>query len=201
MNYRYISINELNIDEISDKVSKERIERSAKFKSEDDKKRSICVEYLLNEMVKEYSINTPVVLNYDEKGKPHILDEYGKDLIQFSLSHSGDYVACIVSDNLCGIDIERHSRKRKYESIAKRICTESELKLIKNEQEFYNIWTLKESVLKAVGLGFALDMRKFELTPLEGKEGFYCTVVDDITYVGEVIQGPEGYSLSYVELE
>lgn len=196
MLYRYLNINELHIEEISKKVSKERLERANKFKHEIDKKRSIAVEYLLNEMIMdEFSeIETPVSLSYDEKGKPHI----DNDIIHFSLSHSGDYVACIISDKPCGIDIEKHSEKREYEKIAKRICTDTEISMICNSDEFYSFWTLKESVLKAVGLGLALDMRKVELKRKE--EGVYTTKIDDEEYSGRVLKAPEGYSLSYVEI-
>ena len=210
MIYRYLNITELNIEDISKKVSSERLERAAKFKNETDKKRSIAVEYLLNLMLKECiekpdmcgilslrdsKIQFPVTLTYDEKGKPHIYD----DSVYFSLSHSGDYVACIISDKPCGIDIERHSEKRDYSKIARRICTDDELSMINNSVEFYSYWTLKESALKAVGLGLALDMKKVEFIPDRESPRRFITNVDGIGYVGEVLDSPEGYSLSYVE--
>lgn len=196
MIYRYLNINELNIEEISKKVSKERIDRAAKLKHETDRKRSISVEYLLNEMIKETypEIKTPVILSYDEKGKPHLND----DSIYFSLSHSGDYVACIISDKPCGIDIERHSDRREYEKIAKRICTDREILQIQNKEDFYSFWTLKESALKAVGLGLALDMKKAEFIPDTADS--FSAYIDGTIYSGKVIESPEGYSLSYVEM-
>lgn len=198
MKYRIQNINELNIDEIKKSVSKQRIERAAKFKFDVDRNRSIAVEYLLNEMISEYcdGVTTPVILVYDENGKPHVYKENG-DEVEFSLSHSGDYVACIISDKKCGIDIEKHSN-RDYSKIAKRICTEKELTKVCDEKAFYTLWTLKESVLKAVGLGLALDMRKVELCHDTNKEE-YEAVIEGVTYIGKSLQAPEGYSLSYVE--
>lgn len=207
MIYRYLNINELNTDEISMKVSKDRIERSAKFKNDADRKRSVAVEYLLFDMVEEYAGFRPDSLIYDSKRKPHIFDDNGYDLIHFSLSHSGDYVACIVSDKLCGIDIEKHSEKREYEKIAKRVCTENELKYVDSQKAFYDIWTLKESMLKATGEGLSLDMRKAEF--IEDKDSgaitdqngisFYISEYEGIKYRGTVLTAPDGYSLSYVE--
>jgi len=203
---RYQNINELNIESIAGMVSEERIKKSEKYRYEEDKKRSIAVEYLLNQMINEAipGIKTPAKLIYDEKGKPHIYrsvdgnDKKGE--IYFSLSHSGDYVACIIADRPCGIDVERHSDKRDYEKVAKRICTETELTEINNETEFYDVWTLKESVLKAVGLGLSLDMRKFEIkksADFESNEVFE-TNVDGIKFAGKIIPEIEGYSLSYI---
>lgn len=206
MIYRYLNINELNIDEISERVSFERLKKTEKFKHESDKKRSIAVEYLLNELIDEYcntyskdmdlKISTPVSLTYDEKGKPHIYVN-GQDAIHFSLSHSGDYVACIVSESICGIDIEKHS-DRPYEKILRRVCTESESGFITNVNEFYNLWTLKEGVLKATGRGMSLDMRSFAFDK-EG-DGSFSTEVEGIAYRGQVVKAPDGYSLSYVTI-
>lgn len=203
MIYRFLNINELNIEDISGRVSKERLNRAEKFKNEIDKKRSIAVEYLLNEMLDElYDGITPVELSYDKNGKPHIYEDAseggleGTDLVQFSLSHSGDYVACIISDVPCGIDIERHSERRDYEKIAKRICTDRELVNITNREDFYQLWTLKESVMKAVGLGLALDMRKIEIERVNER---YEIMTEGKKYIGHVLKAPDGYSLSYVE--
>ncbi|MDO4187516.1 MAG: 4'-phosphopantetheinyl transferase superfamily protein [Lachnospiraceae bacterium] len=209
MKYRYLNINEVNIEEVTKHVSSARLEKTSKLKTDADKKRSVCVEYLLNEMINEVveGIEVPVMLTYDEKGKPHIYDNDGKDAIQFSLSHSGDYVACIVSDRECGIDIEKHSDRRDYEKIAKRICTESELKMIKSSEEFYDLWTLKEAILKATGMGLSLDMRKVEFVndsnglsqEINNNEKTFITEVFGTTYKGTILKAPEGYSLSYVE--
>lgn len=203
MIYRFLNINELNIEDISGRVSKERLNRAEKFKNEIDKKRSIAVEYLLNEMLDElYDGITPVELSYDKNGKPHIYEDAseggleGTDLVQFSLSHSGDYVACIISDVPCGIDIERHSERRDYVKIAKRICTDRELVNITNREDFYQLWTLKESVMKAVGLGLALDMRKIEIERVNER---YEIMTEGKKYIGHVLKAPDGYSLSYVE--
>lgn len=210
MYYRYLNINELNIDEISNFVSERRLLKAEKYKNENDRKRSIAVEYLLNEMIKEHfgkfgTYTFPLQIIYDEKGKPHL----SEDAVNFSLSHSGDYVACIISDRLCGIDIEKH-KERDYKIIAKRVCTQNESVHIRDKKAFYDVWTMKESVLKAVGIGIALDMRKVEIVNSQdillnddnGKRSYvvkaYCD--NDIkTYEAEILPAPVGYSLSYAK--
>lgn len=195
MIYRYLNISDLDIEKIRPLVSKERIERSEKYKHEIDKLRSIAVEYLLNETLKEYdeSISTPVVLTYDEQGKPHLFTDNGE--VYVSLTHSGDYVGCMVSDRPCGIDIEKH-KDREYEKIARRICTDLEIYGIETSKKFFDLWTAKESILKAYGSGLALDMRSFEIIR-SGDE--FRTSVDGISYVGAIKDFVDGYSLSYAE--
>lgn len=161
MIYRVLCIEKLDIDKLAPYVSLERMERSRVYKHEIDRLRSVAVEYLLNETLKDFDskIETPVTLSYDINGKPHL---YLDREIFVSLTHSGKYVGCMVSDKPCGIDIEIH-KNRDYGKIAKRICTESELSSIKNEEDFFDLWTAKESILKATGAGLSLDMRNFSI--------------------------------------
>ena len=187
---------ELNLKDV---VSEERIKKASRFKNEADFNRSICSEMLLNETVKDIfpGIKTPLELFYDEKGKPHY---NGKDgfTLHFSLSHSGDYAACIISDVPCGVDIEC-IREKDITSLAKRVFSPAESKKI-TAREFYETWTVKESVLKALGTGLSLDMRLITVT----RDGFNATAKvafdESITLNGEILPAPEGYCLSYMEL-
>ncbi len=71
-----------------------------------------------------------------------------------SITHSGDMAAIILSDQplRVGIDIEQ-IKKRNFAELAKEICTKTELALIKTrkniEADFYQLWTVKESLAKA----------------------------------------------------
>ena len=98
-------------------------------------------------------------------GKPHLDNNSG---VHFNISHSGEYVACAVSDKPVGIDIQKI---KKFKSkVAERVCNEKELRQIEEsddkESEFAKIWTQKEAVVKMYGLGIAKgDIKKC----LEGK--------------------------------
>ena len=98
------------------------------------------------------------------------LNEHGKPYtdakkIHFSISHSGEYAAAAVSNGEIGIDIEL-VKKRNYK-LAKKICTADEYKWLLEDYEagFFKLWTLKESVLKAVGTGFSSSPKNFSLMP------------------------------------
>ncbi len=65
--------------------------------------------------------------------------------IQFNISHAGDYIACAVSDDPVGVDIELI--KTADMQIAERFFTTDETAYIKSgqqEQRFYEVWTKKE---------------------------------------------------------
>ena len=99
---------------------------------------------------------------YRQKGKPYMPQH---DNIHFNISHSGKYVACAVGNMELGIDIE-HRRKVNL-NIAKRYFAKTEyadlLKLPEQERSeyFLQLWTVKESYLKATGTGIADNLSKF----------------------------------------
>ena len=89
-------------------------------------------------------------------GKPYLTDYPNA---HFNISHSGNYVACAVSDKPVGTDIQKIG---KYCSdTAKRVCSEEELKQISDSSdkasEFTRLWTQNEAVLIMCGTGFISD--------------------------------------------
>lgn len=91
---------------------------------------------------------------YTEYGKPYLLNFPD---VHFNISHSGEYVACAVSDRPIGVDIQKIGE---YNSdVAKRVCNEEEFAQIENSSDkaskFAKLWTQKEAVLKMYGIGIA----------------------------------------------
>ena len=100
-------------------------------------------------------------------------NEYGKPFLKgfpdfhFNLSHSGEWIVCAIDNNQIGIDVEEiHSIDL---SIADRFFSKQEVMDIhskpKDEQlpYFYDIWTLKESYIKAWGKGLSIPLDSFSL--------------------------------------
>jgi len=98
----------------------------------------------------------------DEAGKPYL---EGTDLIYFNMSHAGIYSACAFSKKPVGLDIEQI--KPIALSIAKRYYCRSEYEDIMEHSDegrsrrFYQYWVLKESFIKAVGLGLSIPLNQF----------------------------------------
>ena len=101
--------------------------------------------------------------------EPHIKEGvYGKPYLehsdrQFNLSHSGDYVVLVQGEEPLGIDIEHCTEKNL--AAASRVYTPQELEWMKEQplSRFEHLWTLKESVMKALGKGFQLEPASFEV--------------------------------------
>jgi 4'-phosphopantetheinyl transferase len=105
-----------------------------------------------------------------DRGRPEIA---GSTTVSFNLAHSGGLVACAVSrDALVGVDLEDRARPQLAEALVARCCTADEARDIAQQGEawrdrFLQYWTLKESYVKAVGLGIATSLTQvgFRLGP------------------------------------
>lgn len=104
----------------------------------------------------EYDISgNDVDLIYGKHGKPY-LKNYSD--VYFNISHSGKYVMCAAGDVEMGVDIQEHVNDRRH--IAKRFFPENEYKKIENiceprkaDKLFFDMWSVKESYVKATGEG------------------------------------------------
>ena len=126
----------------------------------------------------------------------------GKTNLYFNLSHSGDYVAAAFSSAEVGVDIERiremkpsvvsrffHPKEREYVQRITDVCPERTSG--ENEEgdiQATELWTRKESYIKAVGDGLSLPLDSFSvLGDKVGKDDRYCLYS---------FSEPEGYCLS-----
>lgn len=136
--------------------------KAKNFRFEKDKKLSCGAYLLLKRLLDEENITEPV-FETAEYGKAYISNY---ENIYFNLSHSGKYVACAISDKEIGVDIEYNDPEIDLD-IAKHYFFNSEYETILSSEnpsdEFFNYWVLKESYMKYTGLGFNLELDKFEI--------------------------------------
>ncbi len=144
-----------------------------------DKKKSdeaLAARFVLRELVLEYTgEDMTEKISNDDKGRPFI---EGRPDIFISLSHSKGAVAAAVGERAVGIDIEYI--RPVSEKIKARVCKNA----LENDNEFFRVWTIKESYLKASGITFS-DMLSLSIEEL------------DIKTENEIV---DGYMLSAVEL-
>lgn len=111
---------------------------------------------LLSAGISEATLHTIVRNNF---GRPLLLSH----TFDFNVSHSGEYVVAVCSPiNYIGIDIEQNRAIEiaPYESV----FHSKEWGLLKNSPNiFFELWTKKESLLKAKGVGFQEDLMKVNI--------------------------------------
>lgn len=114
---------------------------------------------------KIYDIEEEIIIAVNYFGKPYLKNN---NTIFFSISHSYNYIACVISDMDIGIDIQTilHWEDNKTMSIANNFFSDKEsqtLKNVKNKNELFSeIWTLKESYIKFKGEGLKLPLANIE---------------------------------------
>lgn len=148
----------------------------------DDKKRTLAGRFLLKKMIKELYGREEFTLRYNENGKPVL------DFCFFSISHSGDFAVCAVSDFPVGVDIEQigsFNRRERY-----MLFTPRESEYVNEcdcDNRFYTLWTRKEAYIKAKG-GILADAAKTELVAPDFKllsryDGFCFTTEKSDGYI------------------
>ena len=153
------------IDTLLFHVPKERQIRLKRFVKIDDAYRSLIGDLLIRFALKERygSIDRELKIETNDFGKP-FLWEYPS--FQYNVSHSGEYVVCVVHDEAVGVDIEYIGPYDLH--LAKELFKEEEYQDLLNANDdrlgaFYDIWTLKESYVKAVGEGLSKPLKDFSM--------------------------------------
>ena len=118
-------------------------------------------------IIKEDAFKRPCLMQIDSI--PYMVD--------FNLSHSGNYVVMVVGiDCYVGVDIEHRpvTDATTLGEMAKVVFSESELALFNdsagnfdNADNFLLLWTKKEALLKVIGTGFADEFYKMTRLDLE----------------------------------
>ena len=136
-------------------------EKALQYKKLDDRKRSVLAFVLLQRALREeYGITEVPEFVYNEFWKP----SFSNLPIHFSLSHCKDTVACAVSDNIIGIDVENIVPYNP--DVARRVCTADEFKMLEQSSnkdvEFIKLWTVKEAISKYEGMGLSLPFSEID---------------------------------------
>lgn len=153
----------------------ERKRRASRFRFERDKNLCVLAYWLLMYgLRKEYGIITAPALSYEAGGKPFLSDY---DRIYFNISHCGAGVACAISNDKVGIDIQETVPYD--DGIAKQVCTKIELAMLANgtspKRLFCELWTIKESCVKLSGDGLTQPLNEIDAYKTFEKAGIKKT--------------------------
>lgn len=167
-------------------VSPERRETADRYKSDNDKRLALGAELLLRYGLLEAGYKDfPLSFSLGDNGKPYLSD----GSIYFSISHSGNWAVCAVSDCEIGCDIEK-IRPVDLKLSCRFTAKEHDYIMSANPDEqlglFFRCWTLKESFMKATGRGLSLPLNEFQI------------VMDDEI---SVIQSADERSFSFREFD
>jgi 4'-phosphopantetheinyl transferase len=148
-------------------IDESKLTKIKKYKNRKDYENALIADILIR-----FSISESTKIKYIKK--PFLLTNYGKPYLpadinlQFNVSHSNEWIACVIDEKAIGIDVELMQEFDILE-IARDFFTFEEYYLILNADEnmrrelFYDIWTLKESYIKALGKGLSVKLDSFSI--------------------------------------
>ena len=105
-------------------------------------------------------------------GKLFALVDEAPAAISFNLSHSGEHgLIALVSHGRLGVDVEERVSRKDFDELSEAVFgphEQSALARVRGRdrvQLFFRLWTIKEALIKALGLGFTFDVSQFEVPP------------------------------------
>lgn len=160
---------------VCDYLAEDRKTQILRYKCNEDRERSAAAGALLQySLFREWGVTVDQqIFSKNCFGKPNLI---GYPDYHFNLSHSGRWVVCAVDQSPLGIDIEQIRNNNL--TVAKRFFHVNEYYNLRNQPlteqaaYFYEMWTLKESFIKALGEGLYCPLNSFVLTPNSNKELF-----------------------------
>ncbi|MCL2488126.1 MAG: 4'-phosphopantetheinyl transferase superfamily protein [Oscillospiraceae bacterium] len=120
-----------------------------------------CVQLFIEKENQPERVLPPILRG--DGAKPRFKTDIG---VLFSVSHSGKYWLCAVSEQETGADIQQvKSRVYNGQAIAKRFFHPGEHAYLETNgyHDFFKIWTAKESYVKYTGRGIGGGLSKFSV--------------------------------------
>lgn len=120
--------------------------------------------FLLTQLFQKYDVDLALLddIQRTKSGRPFVRSEQ----IDFNISHSGEWIAVIFSQNstklAVGIDIEHPQKERRYADLIRYYANLEEREVLLSKQcpilnslsqRFYLSWCLREAILKSQGVG------------------------------------------------
>jgi len=109
-------------------------------------------------------------------GKPALGRRHAKDDLKFNISHSGGVVVfALARGREIGVDIEAVRPLPDRDDMAARCFSDKENEEFRNLPQsekleaFFNCWTRKEAVVKALGYGLSFPLDDFDVTLAPGR--------------------------------
>jgi 4'-phosphopantetheinyl transferase len=154
-------------------------QRAARFLQEGDRARFVLGRVAARTMLSCYASLQPRdwTIEIDSHGRPELRSRpAGVPDLRFNLSHTPGLIACgITIGRELGVDVEYLGRRLTHDGIPERFFSAREVADLRalpqdrQDEVFFDYWTLKESYIKARGLGLALPLGQFTFLLAHGR--------------------------------
>lgn len=150
-------------------MTQEESDRVQRYRFEEHRHDALITRAFVRDTLSHYCQRKPEDWRFEkgEKDKPEIIDPPLP--LRFNLSHTDGMIVCAVClHHDIGVDVENIERNTDTLAIADRYFSPSEVEELfslpddnSKRSRFFDYWTLKESYIKAWGLGLAIPLDHF----------------------------------------
>ena len=165
----------LNIDSayqelLWNQLNKAEQDRANRFRFDKDRMHFIAGRGILRQLLAQYlnTLPTDIQFEYSAYGKPSLK---ANPSLKFNLSHSnGLGLFAFTSDYELGVDIEFFKPDVDFYTLARNFFSQNEAQALLKlppahlKEGFYNCWTRKEAIIKAIGKGLSFPLDQFEVS-------------------------------------
>ncbi|MBO0935557.1 4'-phosphopantetheinyl transferase superfamily protein [Fibrella sp. HMF5335] len=133
-------------------------QRASRFHQSIDRQRFVLGRSLLRQVTAHFSGQSPeqIELLVGPRGKPEWVNSAGW---QVNLAHAGAWVLLALAKQAVGIDVEEIQSGFDYYSLTNSVLSNIEqdytAQQVNSQHAFYDLWTRKEALVKATGLGLS----------------------------------------------
>lgn len=163
-------------------VSAPETARMERFHFEEDRRRHLISRALVRTALSRYGALEPREwrLLADVDGRPYADNLPGGLALDFNVSHAAEMVVLAVSSGRVGVDVESLARDSDIERLDRYFSSTERSALLAlageaRRRRFFELWTLKESYVKARGEGLRLPLDAFAFE-FRGERGLRLSV-------------------------
>jgi len=144
--------------------------RQARFRFAKDQRRYLVTRALVRTVLSRYAAVRPEEWTFSAgaHGRPAIAGPGAATALEFNISHSADLVMLgVTSGRTLGIDVESfETRDADISGLDRYFAAEESASLLslaphERRRRFFELWTLKESYIKARGMGLSIPLNQF----------------------------------------
>lgn len=158
---------------LSELLSDDERNQAERFVFDDDRKLYLTAHALLRHSLWCATGRTDTPFAVNKYGKPEIFETGGEAAVKFNISHSGTLAVCSLSPRFeVGVDVEEVDESRSFEEVVASQFTPYEQDQLAaysgaaRANAFFQFWTLKEALVKALGIGLGgMNRYGFDLDP------------------------------------
>jgi 4'-phosphopantetheinyl transferase len=161
------------LSQLRSNLSSDELARAGRFVFERDRRRFTAAHGILRAILARYLRTEPAALVFETEpaGKPKLAAARHGRLLQFNLSHSRDLaLVAVTGGSEIGVDLEWVSDAVEVEHVASTVFSPEEIAALgrlpmpQKREAFFNGWTRKEAIVKALGTGLGYPVQQLTVS-------------------------------------